>query len=60
MIIIILAMRGQGKNFLVIDKNSIVTKWQFENFDKNSCYIPQKKAQNMQNADLGWKSMIYY
>ena len=22
-------------------------KWKFENFDQNSCYIPQKKAKNM-------------
>ena len=54
---IILAMRGQGKN-LVFDRNSIVKKWKFENFDQNSCYIPQKKAKNMQNSDLVWKSMI--
>ena len=43
---IILATRGQGKN-LVINKNSIIKKQKFGNFDKNSCYIHQKKAKNM-------------
>ena len=56
---IILAMRGQGKN-LVFDRNSIVKKWKFENFDQNSCYILQKKAKNMYNANSGRKSMICY
>ena len=32
-LIIILAVRGQGKN-LVIDKNSIVKKWEFEKLSK--------------------------
>ena len=55
---IILAVRGRGKNF-VIEKNITVKKWLFENFDQNSCYIPQKKAKNVQNSDLVEKSMIY-
>ena len=38
----ILAVRGGEKNS-VIDKNPVVKKWKFENFDQNSCYIPQKK-----------------
>ena len=42
----ILAVRGGEKNS-VIDKNPVVKKWKFENFDQNSCYIPQKKAKNM-------------
>ena len=43
---IILVLRGQGKN-LVIDRNSIVKKQKFENFNQNSRYIPQKNAENM-------------
>ena len=39
-------VKGQGKN-LVINRNSIVKKWKFENFDQNLCYIPQKKAKNI-------------
>ena len=45
-LMIILAVRGHRKN-LVFDRNSIVKN------DQNSCYIHQKKAQNMQTADLG-------
>ena len=56
---IILAIRGQGKN-LVIARNSIVKKGKFEKFDKNSYYIPQKKAKNMYNSDSGRKSVICY
>ena len=56
-LMIISAVRGRGTN-LVIDKDFIVKKWKFENFDQNSCYIPQKKAKNMQNSDLVWKIMI--
>ena len=32
----------------------------FEKFDKNSYYIPQKKAKNMYNSDSGRKSVICY
>ena len=53
----ILAVRGGGKN-LVINRNFIVKKWKFENFEQNSCYIPQKKAKNKYNSESGWKSKI--
>ena len=52
-------MRGCGKN-LVTDWNFIVKKWKIENFDQNSCYIPQKKAKNIWNSDSGRKRMICY
>ena len=42
----ILALRGGGKN-LVINRNFIVKKRKFENFDENSCYIPQKEAKKI-------------
>ena len=46
---IIFAVRGCEKN-LVTDRSSIVKN---ENFDQNSCYIHQKKPQNMQSTDSG-------
>ena len=33
-------------------------KWKFENFEQNTCYIPQKKAKNKYNSESGWKSKI--
>ena len=43
---VILAVRGHRKN-LDTDRNSILKKLKFLNFDQNLCYIPQKKAKNI-------------
>ena len=34
--------------------------WRFENFQQNICHAHQKKAENKENSDSGWKSMIYF
>ena len=52
-LMIILAMRGQGKN-LVIDKNSIIKKWKFENFYQNICYIHQNKSEIQIQIEKVW------
>ena len=44
--LIIFSARGLEKN-LAFDRNSVVKKRKFENFDQNSCYISQMKAKNM-------------
>ena len=45
---------------VVIDGDFIAKKkLQFENFEKNWYYIPQKKAKNMWNSNSVRKSMIY-
>ena len=59
---IILAMRGQGKN-LVFDRNSIVKKRKFEKFNQNSWYIPQKNAENIYNMGSAMRisaKMIFF
>ena len=35
-------------------------KWKFENFEQNTCYIPQKKAKKMLNSDSSRNSTIFW
>ena len=41
-------------------ENLQARKRKFENFEQNQYYVPQKKAQNMLNSDLGIKSFIFF
>ena len=45
----IFAARGRGMK-LVID---VAKKQKIKNFEQTMCYVPQKKAKNMQNLDSG-------
>ena len=54
----ILLMLGLDESRRLATKNFQGKKVKIKNFELYKCYIPQKKAENMYNSDLGRKNTI--